>query len=121
MDTEDIERFGLLRYVVPEKIDIGEYETPKFGVICPDGLILINKSDSLEEQVKSILHEVIHMHPKFISYTGGLWENTISRNDEYEKRIEQFVQQVYSQREDIVNFIIARLNEARVHSSNPPF
>jgi Zn-dependent peptidase ImmA (M78 family) len=112
MEPEDIEKFGLLKYVVPEKIDIAEYETAKLGIILQNGLILVNKSDSLEEQVKTVLHEIIHMHPEFISYTGGLWDGSISRNEEYERKIEQSAQQIYSKRKDIIDFITAKLREA---------
>jgi Zn-dependent peptidase ImmA (M78 family) len=118
MELLDIETFGLLRYVVPEKIDIGEYDSAKTGVILPNGLILINGCDSLEEQVKTVLHEIIHMHPEFISYTGGLWENSILRNEEYENRIEQLAQQIYARRKDIVKVIIAQIKEARTHPLN---
>jgi len=118
MDPKDIEVCNLLQYVIPEKIDIGHYETTGLGLILPNGLIMVNGSDSLEEQVKTVLHEIIHMHPEFISYTKDLWKGSISRNDKYERRIEQSAQQVYVQRKDIVSLIIARLDEAYAHPLN---
>jgi hypothetical protein len=113
MNPEDIKKFGLLRYVQPEKIDLGEYDNPKAGVIFPNGLIMVNSSASLEEQVKTILHEIIHMHPSFISYTGGIWQKVITRNEEYEEKIEELAIEVYRQRGEVVKFIIAQLEKAR--------
>lgn len=118
MEPKDIETFGLLRYVVPEKIDIGNYKSTQLGFILPNGLILINGHSPLEEQVKTVLHEIIHLHPKFISYTGGLWEQSIPRNEEYEQEIEQLAQQTYDQREDLVGIIIAQIEKARANPLN---
>jgi Zn-dependent peptidase ImmA (M78 family) len=120
MEPKDIETFGLLRYAVPEKIDIGEYDSSKTGFIFPNGIILINGCDSLEEQVKTVLHEIIHMHPEFISYTGGLWEKSIVRNEEYEQKIEQLAQQTYVQRKDIVEIIILQIEKARARTLKQP-
>ena len=115
MDVGDIEKFGLLRYVSPKKIDLGNYDNPKLGIILPSGLIFINNSAPLEEQVMTIFHEITHMHPKFMSYTGGIWQKVIERDEKYEEEIEFFAKEVYTKRKDIVTYIISQLKEAKLH------
>jgi len=112
MDSGDIEKFGLLRYVRVEKLDIANYDNIKLGFIFPNGVIGLNKSAPLEEQVKTVLHEITHMHPAFMSYTGGLWQKSISRNEEYEERIEAFAQQVYRERKDVVEYVLDKIQKA---------
>ncbi len=119
MNPSDIIDYNLLEYVRPEKIDLGGYEeAPRFGVIFPSGLIMINKNDPLDEQIRTILHEIIHMHPSFIAYTGGLWERTITRDEQIESEIEKLAQDTFSTRPDIVDFIKRKLEEAYMNSVN---
>tara|TARA_Y100000034_G_scaffold112635_1_gene146813 strand:- start:587 stop:937 length:351 start_codon:yes stop_codon:yes gene_type:complete len=102
----------LREYFDQEKIDFADYETKKFGRMQQNGWIFLSSNDTLEDQILSLLHEVVHMHPQFMSYTGGLWEG-YSRDEKTETSIEEHAKLVYEQRPDIVDLAKETLRKAR--------
>lgn len=103
----------VLQYVIASKIDLGRYDSLNVGMILPNGTILVNENASLEEQVMTILHEIGHMHPRFMSYTGGLWEGSLRRDERVEAAIESFAQDAYQSRPDVVAIIKEELQRAK--------
>lgn len=118
MDPSDIIYYNLLQYVRPERIDLERYESLGAERMLPSGLIIINKSRPLDEQVKTVLHEIIHMHPRFIAYTGGLFQGTLTRDEQIESEIESLAQRTFAERPDIVDFVRKKLAEAYMHHLN---
>lgn len=107
----------LFNYINPDKIDLEGYDTSGCGYILPNGLIFLNKKDSLDTQVEALLHEILHLHPDFITYTGALFQGY--RRDEYiEAQIEERAQKLKKQRSDIVSHIKEILKEAMNHKLN---
>ena len=103
----------VLRYIVAGKIDLGRYDALKVGMMLPNGTIFINEDAPLEEQVMTVLHEISHMHPMFMSYTGGLWEGSLRRNESIETAIDLFAQDAYKSRPDVVAMIKDELQKAK--------
>ena len=118
MDPQDVIDYGLLRYADPAKIDLGSYDSERVGCIFSNGLILLSRRCPPDEQVRILLHEIIHMHPQFMSYTGGLWEGSIVRDEGIESKIEALAQRTFLERQDIVSILRDRLNEAAKHPLN---
>lgn len=109
------------RYVKPEMIELCDFNEKNAACILVGtrsgglfGLIFLDKSSTLEEQVKGVLHEVFHLHQDFIAYTGGLGDKTLDVNEEIEARIEQRAQDTYRSRPDIVSFVEGKLAEAKI-------
>ncbi len=103
----------MLKYTLAENLDVGDYETPGFGLVMPFG-IFVNGRDSKEEQVKSVLHEVMHYHPDFMSYTGGLWQNVIARDEKIESEIERRALGVYETKKNLALFIEVQLHMSKM-------
>ena len=111
---------SLLQYAQPEKIDLGEYEEDRLGFILPNGLICVNGKAPLEEQVKTVLHEIIHLAPEFRTYNEGCWNKTITRKERVEEKIESHAQEIYRTRPDVVKVIEERLAAAALDPRNKP-
>ncbi|MBI1972426.1 hypothetical protein HYS50_00290 [Candidatus Woesearchaeota archaeon] len=107
----------LLDLVTPDKIDLSDYESVH-GMVLANGLIMVNQRLSQEEQIKTILHEVIHTAPAFRQYTEGLWAGKRRRDEAIEERIEAEAQYIYQTRPDIVRIVEERLREAYQHPAN---
>ena len=109
--------YGLCeRYVRDDMIELEPIGSQPYILIGERGklygLIPIQYKETMEEKVMAILHEVFHFHPNFISYTGGLSDKTLDRNECLEAQIDEMAHRTYSQRPDIVVFIEGRLAEA---------
>ena len=104
---------SVLRYVAAGKIDLGGYDSLNVGMILPNGTIFVNENAPLDEQVMTVLHEISHMHPRFMSYTGGLWEGSLRRDESIETAIDSFAQDAYLSRPDVVAMIKDELQKAK--------
>jgi len=82
-------------------------------MILPNGTIFVNESAPLDVQVMTVLHEISHMRPRFMSYTGGLWEGSLIRDESIETAIDSFAQDAYLSRPDVVAMIKDELQKAR--------
>lgn len=67
--------------------------------------ISINPSHSFEEQIKTLIHEVLHYHPLFNSRFR-------KNSEDKEIEIEKYTLEIYDSRKDIVNLATRALNEA---------
>jgi len=101
------------KYVVAKNIDLGEYETEKLGLVFGNGWIFVNAKAAVEEQVRTVLHEVFHLHPDFMAYTRGLWEGKRVRDELIEAQIEGRASNVYMSRSDLVAYIVQELGRAK--------
>ncbi len=102
----------MLKYLLADNLDVTNYKTPQLGLVMPFG-IFVNGRDNKEEQIKTVLHEVMHYHPDFMSYTGGLWQNVVSRDETIESEIERRALILYETRKDLVLFIEVQLHMAK--------
>ena len=107
----------LKNYLTPDRIDVVDYLPSSHGQIWPR-CIFVGGKGSLEEQIKTILHEVTHLHPNFISYTGGLWQGFLDRNEEIENQITKHAEKIYKTKKDIVDLIKTNLKKAKKYSEN---
>ena len=105
-------------YFNPKKIYLDDLDGK--GYIFRNGLMIVNKNDFEEEQIKTVLHETIHFHPDFMSYTGLITDGNHNdlRDDEIESKIEVMVQEIYNTKSDIVKLVRNSLNEAKKLSPN---
>ncbi|PIN91186.1 hypothetical protein COU57_01700 [Candidatus Pacearchaeota archaeon CG10_big_fil_rev_8_21_14_0_10_32_14] len=102
----------LLEYFDPKKIEVIESEN-ETGNITPSGLIFILPRSDQIEQVVTLFHEVLHYHPKFISYSGGLLDGTYDRMERIEKQIDDMAYTLYGERKDLVELAERVIREAK--------
>jgi len=95
------------------EIEFEDFSREGLGYVFPRRVYFLNRNDSPEEQVKSFLHELYHLHPKFVSYTGGLWQETIDRDEERESKIEAMAIEIFETRSDIVEIVRTKLQNAK--------
>ena len=105
-------------YLREDKIDLEDYSLQGAGIILPNGVMFINKKDHLEEQVMTVLHEVLHLHPEFIAYTGGIWKKTMQRDEAVERMIEDLARKVYDKMPDVVDLVRKTIVDAKKHPLN---
>ena len=72
-------------------------------------VISIRKGDSLEEQVKTLLHELIHLS----SENWRFWGQHLTKDDPVEMRIEQETEIVYSCQPRFVEHLREKIRSAR--------
>ena len=103
-----LKRFIDKQYIVLENLSgVGT----GFNYIFLLNEIILNRNDSLENQIMTLLHEICHLHPKFMSYTGALWySNYAKRSEEIEKDIDKYALKIYNELPDIVNLARDTLN-----------
>lgn len=119
MNEEEMIKYKLLEYVRPDKMDFEEYDNiPRFGLIFSNKTMLLNKNDPLEEQVKGVLHEIFHLHPKYLNYTIKLWNGKKQRDEKKESEIEKLAQETYKNNPEIVDFIERMIKQAKRYSKN---
>lgn len=106
----------LKQYLKPENIELIDSPQRGLGGIYPNGVMFIGGLESLVGQVKTILHEVLHLHPLFIAYTGGLWQASIPRDEQIEHLTENHAQRVFRERKDVVDLVRECLLKARQKS-----
>jgi hypothetical protein len=82
----------------------------------------INGNDPEEEQVITLLHEVLHYHPRFAAWTAGYGspyprisfkEDVFEEMNEIEHEIEKLAQKTYRTRWDIASLARRTLREAK--------
>lgn len=44
-----------------------------YAIIIPNGTIIINSKLDREERLKSLMHEIMHLHPRYFDYTLACW------------------------------------------------
>ncbi len=102
----------LFKYFNPEKIEFINSEN-NGAEQYKNGLIFVLETDDRKECVISLFHEVLHFHPHFISYTGGLSQRTLDRSDSIEKEIDDMAYQLYDEREDLVELAEKVIEESK--------
>jgi hypothetical protein len=108
----------LTSYLNPTNICLENLEEEGSGYMLQNGLIILRRKDSLEQQTQALLHELTHMHPNFISYTGCIWSSH-PRNEKTESLIEKHANKIYKERPNIVNFVKKIIAEAKgLHSKS---
>ena len=104
---------AVIEYLKPERISFEDFDEVGKAYCVDLGRLghefFINKNDDFEEQVKAILHELIHYHPVFLYYTKG---NIKQRDASMESQIEKLAQETYDTRPDIVERIKKILEDA---------
>lgn len=103
----------MLDLINPRIIDLEDLSQAGHGLILQNSYIVLNRKDNEKEQVTALLHEMLHLHPHFISYTGGLWAGTIQRDENIESEIEKNAQRLYNERRDLVEIMRLKLEEAK--------
>lgn len=110
--NDENKEHGVTAEVVP-LVDEGIYR-PAF--------IYINLNDCEEEQIQTLLHEIMHYHPRFASYTvgTGLPYPKISEgprgspiDEKIESAIEKSSQYIYDNQKDVVERARKVLRDAK--------
>lgn len=88
------------------------------GLLEADNKIIrVRKSALEEDQVKYILHEIIHLHPVFLGYLDtlchGLLYTVMYGDKAIESQIEKLAQETYNSRPDIVERIKESIEKAK--------
>ncbi len=92
----------LLEHARPENIIFADYVPSGLSILFPKGIMMLNTHDPLELAVKVALKTVLHYHPQFVAYTGGVFEGSVLFDHHLESDIEKMSLEVYRTRQDIV-------------------
>mgnify|MGYP001571993455 CR=1 FL=1 len=112
---------AVIEYLKPERISFEDFgEVGKAYCVDLGRLgheFFINKNDDFEEQVKAILHELIHYHPVFLGYLESLSYSLMGAilysDKRMESQIEKLAQETYNSRPDIVERVRKAIEEAK--------
>lgn len=103
---------GLFRQVTPERISF--VPACQRGSAYLDGArFVLNSLDDEDEQIRALLHELIHLAPPFAAYTQKFKTGAALRNESLELGIEQAAQNTYQTRPKIVMFLRKQLRVAK--------
>lgn len=91
-----------------ENIDLVNWLVASHGTRKGDRFT-ISATDSEEEQIITLLHEVVHDYPEYRSRSRG-WFN---RDETVEARIEKEAQEIYQTRPRIVEYVRRQLRLAK--------
>lgn len=107
----------LLDIAENERILFAELDRSGFAQVWRSGrklVFLLNSRDGLDENVLAFMHELVHFHPRFMSYTGkSLDGSTLDRDEDIEREIEDHARQVVKTRPDVVRVLKRRIVKER--------
>ena len=82
---------------------------------CDDIFIHINSDNSLEDKVKTFIHELIHLVPENWMYWCYLMDNYIDDKlvDEFEESVENETQMVYESQPILINYLREKIQNVK--------